>query len=80
MTREAQVDPRAVALDAYLEQQRAHGFRIETRTALQAVIVKRHRLHVLLRFIARARAEQRLVVSVDQNAEVTSLAAEPLRW
>ena len=80
MTARAQADPRAIALNAYLEQQRAHGFSVETRSALQAVIVKRHRLHLLLRLIARARAEQRLVVSVDQHGEVTTLEAEPLRW
>ena len=80
MTSGAKADPRAVALDLYLERQRAHGFSIETRSALQAVIIRRHRLHFLLRWISRARAEQRLVVSGDQDGEVTSLAAEPIRW
>jgi hypothetical protein len=73
-------DPRLAALDAYLERRRLQGFTIETRTPVQAVIVRRHRLHFLLRWIARSRAEQRLVVSVDQHGEVTSLAAEPVRW
>jgi hypothetical protein len=73
-------DLRSAALDAYLERQRLQGFTIETRTGAQAVIVRRHRLYLVLRVFARARAEQRLVVSVDQHGEVTSLAAEPIRW
>ena len=73
-------DRRTVALDTYLEQRGSHGFTIETRTGFQAVIVRRHRFFFLLRWVARGRAEQRLVVSVDQHGEVSSLAAEPLRW
>ena len=80
MTAGRQADVRAAALDTYLARRAAQGFRIETRTAVQAVIVRRHRLHFLLRWVARTRAEQRLVVSVDQHGEVASLAAEPLRW
>ena len=45
-----------------------------------AVIVRRHRLYFLLRWLARGRCEQRLVVSVDQHGEVNTLAAEPIRW
>ncbi|HEY1370246.1 MAG TPA: hypothetical protein VGF23_24170 [Gaiellaceae bacterium] len=71
---------RADALDAYLAQREADGYRIETRTDLQAVICRRHRLYFLLRWIARASAQQRLVVSVDQDGEVTSVEAEPVRW
>lgn len=73
-------DARSLALDAYLAQRTGQGFRIETRSGLQAVIVRRHRLHFILRWIAPGRAKQRLVVSVDQHGEVTSLAAEPVRW
>jgi len=73
-------DPRSAALDAYLERRRSQGFSVETRTGAQAVIVRRHRLYHVLRWVAQERAEQRLVVSVDQHGEVTSLAAEPLRW
>ncbi len=73
-------DERSVALDAYLARRAGQGFRVETRSGIQAVIVRRHRLHVLLRWFAPGRAEQRLVVSVDQHGEVTSLAAEPVRW
>jgi hypothetical protein len=73
-------DVRAEALDAYLARQAAHGFRVETRSGVQAVITRRHRLYFVLRWFAYGRAEQRLVVSVDQHGEVTSLAAEPVRW
>ena len=73
-------DARAAALDAYIDRQTAQGFRVETRSHAQAVIIRRHRLYFVLRLFARARAEQRLVVSVDQHGEVGSLAAEPVRW
>jgi hypothetical protein len=73
-------DLRSAALDSYLERRRSQGFSIETRTGVQAVIVRRHRFYLVLRWFARARAEQRLVVSVDEHGDVTSLAAEPLRW
>ena len=71
---------RSVALDAHLAQRAGQGFSVETRSGIQAVIVRRHRLHFVLRWVAPGRAEQRLVVSVDQDGEVTSLAAEPVRW
>lgn len=71
---------RSAALDEYLARRADQGFRIETRSGIQAVIVRRHRLHFVLRWFAPTRAQQRLVISVDQHGEVTSLAAEPLRW
>ena len=73
-------DTRSAALDAYLEQRAAQGFRVESRSGIQAVIVRRHRLYFVLRWFARGPAEQRLVVSVDQHGEVASRAAEPVRW
>lgn len=73
-------NPRTAALDAYLAGRAAKGFRIETRSGVQAVIVRRHRLYFILRWLARGRSEQRLVVSVDQHGEVNTLAAEPIRW
>jgi hypothetical protein len=76
----AEADVRSEALDAYLARRASQGFRVETRTGVQAVIVRRHRLYFALRWFARGRAEERLVVSVDQHGEVTSLAAEPVRW
>jgi hypothetical protein len=71
---------RSAALDAYLTRRAAQGFRVETRSGVQAVIVRRRRLYFLLRWFARAHAEERLVVSVDQHGEVDSLTAEPVRW
>jgi hypothetical protein len=73
-------DRRSAALDAYLARRVGQGFRVETRSDMQAVIVRRHRLHFLLRWLAPGRAKQRLVVSVDQHGGITSLAAEPVRW
>ncbi len=80
MTGSRAADSRAMALDAYLSQRAAQGFRVETRTGVQAVIVRRHPLYFALRWVAHGRVEQRLVVSVDQHGEVTSVAAEPVRW
>jgi hypothetical protein len=73
-------DARSVALEAYIARRGAQGFRVETRSGLQAVIVRRHPLHFVLRWIARERAEQRFVVSVDEHGEVAALPAQPLRW
>ena len=80
MNNGSETEPRSAALDAYLAQRAGQGLRVESRSDIQAVIVRRHRLHFALRWLAPGRAEQRLVVSVDQNGEVTSLAAEPVRW
>lgn len=74
------VDPRSAALDAYIAGRVAQGFRVETRTGAQAVIVRRHRLYFVLHWFAGGLAEQRYVVSVDQHGEVAALAAEPVRW
>jgi hypothetical protein len=71
---------RSDALDAYIARRVAQGFRVETRSGVQAVIVRRHPLHFALRWFAGGLAEQRFVVSVDQHGEVASLAAEPVRW
>lgn len=80
MTAASDSELRAAALESYLERRAAEGFRVETRSAVQAVIFRRHRLYFLLRWVSRGSVEQRLVVSVDQDGDVTSLAAEPLRW
>ena len=73
-------DVRSAALDAYIARRVAQGFRVETRTGSQAVIVRRHRLYFFLHWFSRGLAEQRYVISVDQHGEVASLAAEPVRW
>jgi hypothetical protein len=74
------VDARSTAFDAYIARRTAQGFRVETRSGNQAVIVRRHRLYFLLRWVARGSAEQRFVISVDQHGEVEALAAQPIRW
>ena len=80
MTAASGDDARSRALDAFLTQCEADGYRIETRTSMQAVICRRHRLHFVLRWVARESAQRRLVVSVDHDGAVTSVAAEPVRW
>lgn len=71
---------RTAALDAHLQDRIAHGFRLETRSRVQAVIIRRHPLYFILRWFARERAEQRLVVSVDEDGVIDSLSAQPIRW
>ena len=73
-------DLRSAALDAYIARRVAQGFRLETRSGAQAVIVRRHRPHFVLRLFVRGLSDERYVVSVDQHGEVDSLAAEPVRW
>jgi hypothetical protein len=73
-------DVRCAALDGFLEDRQAHGYSIETRSALQAIIVRDRRLDFMLAWFGRGRAERRLVVSVDENGTVTTVAAEPRRW
>ena len=73
-------EARSAALDAYLARRAEDGFDVETRSGCQAVIVRRHRPYFLLRVLGKRRAEERLVVSVDQDGEVASLEAEPVRW
>jgi hypothetical protein len=80
MTSNSRDDLRSAALDAYIEQQEADGYEVETRTAVQAVIVRRRRLFIIRRLARSGGAERRLVVSVDEHGEVSAVAAEPLRW
>jgi hypothetical protein len=73
-------DARSAALDAYIAKRATQGFRVETRSDRQAVIVRRHRLYFLLRWFGHEWAEQRLVVSVDQHGEIAAVAAQHRRW
>lgn len=73
-------DARSAALDSYLAQRGSEGFRVETRSGLQAVIVRRHPLAFAFRWLANDRAEQRLVISVDEHGTVVAVPAQPLRW
>lgn len=79
MTAEA-AEVRSAALDAYIARRTSEGFSVETRSGGQAVIVRRHRLYFLLRWVARGSAEKRFVISVDQHGAVGALAAQPVRW
>ncbi len=79
MTAAAADDARARAFDAFLTQREAQGYRIETRTGMQAVISRPHRLHFVLRWVARGSAQRRLVVSIDHHAQITSVTVEPVR-
>lgn len=79
-TADSRDDSRSRALDAFLVERAADGYRVETRSPTQAVICRRHALYFVLRHIAPANAQTRLVVSVDDSGEVTSGEAEPLRW
>ncbi len=78
MTNET-ADPRSVALDTYIARRVAQGFRVETRSGAQAVITRRRLLYFVLPSFVRGLAEQRYVVSVDQQGEVASLAVAPAR-
>ena len=80
MTADGSIAMRTAALDAHLQERIAHGFRLETRSGVQAVISRRHPLYFILRWVAHARAEQRLVLSVDEHGTVVSRSAEPIRW
>lgn len=76
----AAADVRSAAFEEYIARRRAQGFQVETRSGLQAVIVRRHPLYFALHWLGRARAEQRFVISVDEQGEVAELPAQPLRW
>jgi len=69
-------DARSQALDAFLRQREEEGYRIESRTGMQAVICRRPRLHFVLRLVAHGDAQRRLLVSVDQQAHITSVAVD----
>ena len=71
---------RSLAIDEYLAQRQADGYRVETRSGTQAVICRRHRFSFVLRLFAHNAGERRLVVSVDEHGDVTTVAAEPIRW
>jgi hypothetical protein len=73
-------DERSAALTAFLEQQESAGYRVETRTATQAVIARRRSLFPLARLRRGGGGDRRLVVSVDSDGAITTAAAEPRRW
>jgi hypothetical protein len=73
-------DMRAAALDAYLDERVAHGFRVETRTRTQAVIHRRRRAYLPLFWLRTAAGHERHVVSVTHDGAITTAEAQPVRW
>jgi hypothetical protein len=73
-------DMRAAALDAYLAERAAHGFRVESRSRTQAVIHRRRRAYLPLRWLGRAVGSERHVVSVTHDGTITTHEAQPVRW
>ena len=80
MTTHARDNLRSASLDEYLARREADGYKVETRTAVQAVIVRRRRLFTIRRFVRTDEADRRLVVSVDEHGEISAVTAEPVRW
>lgn len=80
MTREPGDGLRADALDSYLAHREADGYCVETRTAVQAVIVRRRGLRIGRWFARSSGSERRQVVSVDEHGKISAVAAEPRRW
>ena len=72
MSRSTVDSVRTEALSTFLDDRARAGYSVETRTATQAVIVRRRRLFL--------RGDTRLVVSVDHEGLVSTVAAEPRRW
>lgn len=76
------IDPsgqRKRALDAFLDMKVREGCRIETHTETHAIIIDRaNRKRFLSRLLGRGPGN-RYVVSVDEQGEVTMIAAEPIR-
>ncbi len=75
--REAAEDARRNALDAFLAARIEDGWRVESRTPTQAIIVSKEGL--LGRFSKPSKDQVRQVVVVDEHGEVTTTAAQPLR-
>jgi len=66
------------ALTAFLETRVDEGFKIESRTPTQAIVVPARSWSLLARF-RKAETPGRQVVSVDVTGQVTMSPAEPLR-
>ena len=73
-------DMRAAALDAYLADRTAHGFRVETRSRTQAVIHRHRRAYLPLRWLGKSAGSERHVVSVTHDGSITTHEAQPVRW
>ncbi|MGH3105400.1 MAG: hypothetical protein ACRDN6_15015 [Gaiellaceae bacterium] len=62
-----------------METQVAQGFRVESQTDTQAIIVVGGDRSSFLSRLRKRRAEDRQVASVDEHGEVTVRTAEPKR-
>ena len=74
-----EIDPigtRKDALDTFLDEKLAEGFRIETRTDTHAIIFRRPKG---LRRFAKGHDPGRFVVEVDEDGRATMREAEPRR-
>jgi anti-sigma factor RsiW len=80
MSRSTVDSVRTEALSTFLDDRARAGYSVETRTATQAVIVRRRRMFSLLGMLRPGAANVRLVVSVDHDGLVSTVAAEPRRW
>jgi len=74
------IDRRTDALNLYLESKTSTGYRIESRTATQAIIVRKHWPLFLLNRFRPGTGQSRKVVSVDDAGNVSTIDAEPRRW
>jgi hypothetical protein len=75
--RQLQERVRTEALDAFLAARTEEGWRVESRTPVQAIIVAPQGL--LGRFRKPANDQTRQVIEVDEHGEVTTTPAQPLR-
>jgi hypothetical protein len=73
-------DMRAAALDAYLAERTAHGFRVETRSRTQAIIHRRRRAYLPPWWPGASKGQERHVVSVTHDGAITTDEAQPVRW
>jgi len=73
-------DRRTDALNSYLESKAKNGYKIESRTATQAIIVRSRWPLFLLNRLRPGTGQTRKVVSVDDVGNVSTIDAEPRRW
>jgi len=70
---------RREAIDAYLDERIAEGFRVESRTETQAIIAPAGSRLSFLRRFHKTTPLERQVVAVDVDGNVTASPAQPLR-
>ena len=70
---------RREAIDAYLDERVAEGFRVESRTETQAIIAPARSHLSFLRRFHKTTPLERQVVAVDVDGNVTASPAQPLR-